>query len=192
MSLDYTSRHKTGTSRLEDDKFTNKSVHLSFAMKKDYLKKFAVFTFVSCTLHANFSIAQIKQTQSSWYAITTRDRINWHKDPNNEEELKVTDINWYLKNSCVPEDLIKTLERKNKDPNSRLYYEIRDEVVDESGKAQVVDLIGFTLRSVAVSERRYFREKSECLNEQQKLKELIINKLNAAAEKRLRDRKKYE
>jgi hypothetical protein len=161
-------------------------------MKKDYLKKFAVFTFVGCTLYASLSIAQIKPTQYGWYAITTRDRINWHKDPNNEEELKVTDINWYLKNSCVPEDLIKTLERKNKDPNSRLYYEIRDEVVDESGKAQVVDMIGFTLRSVAVSERRYFREKSECLNEQQKLKELIINKLNAASEKRLRDRKKYE
>ena len=192
MSRDYTSRHKTGTSRVEDDKFANKSAHLSFHMKKDYLKKVVAFIFVSCTLCASLSIAQTKPTQPSWFAITIRDRINWLKDPNNDEELKVNDLNWYFKNSCVPEDLMKTLERKNKDLNSRFYYEIRDEVVDESGKAQVVDMIGFTLRSVAVSERRYFREKSECLIEQQKLKEEIINKLNVSAEKRLRDRKKYE
>ena len=161
-------------------------------MNKEYLKKAAAFLFVCFALSASLSFAQTKPTQSSWFAITIRDRINWLKDPNNEEELKVTDFNWYLKNSCVPEDLIKTLERKNKDLSSRFYYEIRDEVIDESGKAQVVDMIGFTLRSVAISERRYFREKSECLIEQQKLKEEIINKLNASAEKRLRDRKKYE
>jgi len=185
-------RRKTRTSRVEDDKFASKFVYLSLDMKKEYLKKVAAYIFVSCTLCASLSIAQTKPTQPSWFALTIRDRINWLKDPNNDEELKVNDLNWYFKNSCVPEDLMKTLERKNKDVNSRFYYEIRDEVVDESGKAQVVDMIGFTLRSVAVSERRYFREKSECLIEQQKLKEEIINKLNASAEKRLRDRKKYE
>lgn len=192
MSRDCTTGHKTGTSRVEDDKFADNSAHLSFDMKKDYLKKVAAFMFVSCTVFAGLSIAQTKQAQPSWFAITIRDRINWLKDPNSDEELKVNDVNWYFKNSCVPEDLIKTLERKNKDLNSRLYYEIQDEVVDESGKAQVVDIIGFTLRSVPVSARRYFRQKSDCLIEQQKLKEEIIKTLNASAEKRLSNRKKYE
>ena len=80
MSRDCTTGHKTGTSRVEDDKFAYNSAHLSFDMKKDYLKKVAAFIFVSCTVFASLSIAQTKQAQPSWFAITIKDRINWLKD----------------------------------------------------------------------------------------------------------------
>ena len=91
---------------------------------------------------------------------------------------------------------MKALERRNKDPERLTYgvfYEIADKVTDESGKVQVVQMGAINARHGILSMAWiYFREKSECLKEQQEFKELIITKRNAALEKSNKVRKKYE
>lgn len=190
------SNEKNRTRRVENDKFANQVKSLSLNMKINYLKKLVAFIFISCFLSSSLSIAQSKPPQPSWYVIKIKDIHNWGELEDSEKDAKIRDPNWYIKNSCVPEDLMKALERRNKDPERLTYgvfYEIDDKVTDESGKVQVVQMRATNARYGILSMSwMYFREKSECLKEQQEFKELIITKRNAALEKSNKIRKKYE
>jgi hypothetical protein len=165
-------------------------------MKNINFKKLAVFIFISYFLSSSLSLAQSKPPQPGWYAIKVSDIHNWAELEDHNEDLKIRDPNLYIKNSCLPEDLMKTLERRTKDPERLIYgvfYEIVDKVTDENGKVQMAEMVAISARYGFASMRWiYFKEKSECLKQQQEFKDLIITKRNAALEKNNKVRKKYE
>ena len=170
-------------------------------MKNSYFKKLHAFIFVCCFLSSSLSIAQSKAPQSSWYGIKLQDSYDWKEiDEENwqsedDKKIKVRDPNWYIKNSCVPEDLLKTKERRSSDQVMRMAgvsYAIEDKIVDESGKVQVAYMYALSLQGYIMIRWLYFRDKSECLKEQQAFRERIVVKSDAFLERSGKVRKKYE
>ncbi len=170
-------------------------------MKKSYFNKLHAFLFVCCFLSSSLSLAQSKAPQSSWYGIKLEDSYDWkeldeeNRQSEDDKKIKVRDPNWYIKNSCVPEDLLKTKERRSSDQVMRMAgvsYGIADKIVDESGKVQVAYMYASSLQGYTMIKWLYFRDKSECLKEQQAFKERIIVKSNAFLERSAKVRKKYD
>ena len=135
-------------------------------MKNNHFKKLVAFIFLSCFLSSSKSIAQNKAPQSSWYGIKIEDSYDWREleiekyQSEDEKKIKVKDPNWYIKNSCMPEDLLKTKERRSKDyvmMMAGVFYEIEDKVVDESGKVQVAYMYARSTQGVYMIKWIYFR-----------------------------------
>jgi hypothetical protein len=130
-------------------------------------------------------MAQSKPTQTNWYSIKSYD-ITWFKE-GSIGELSIKDPKWYVKNTCNVEDIFKGKNSLEKQWGPNSYATITDEVVDSDGKV-LVAYISIKRRSFGMVDKFFYREKSQCLEKQEELKNWVTDR-NTEFEK---ERSKYK